>query len=232
MQTIYTITSPKPTGRLNKSADAILRNWYMFKVYSDNVALMKRYIQYVNSIFDKAFDILDIGIVSYEIPDNVAFDSGFMSEYINSQYDLSGDDFLTFEMHLIVEEEFNAVLGRTIEIMTNDFGYDDPTSRHTVFSVLTPSLVSTVVGITKYLRDRNLADSILSLMASVWDIMRQRAGSDFLFRAPTEELYESPLIHTPYLRILQLKYYIHDGGDGWLASYGEGMDVTDGYLRD
>lgn len=175
---------------------------------------------------------MDIKIISYEIPDDIGFDSGFMSEYINQQYALSDDDVFTFEMHLIVEEEFNVVLGRTIEIMTNDFGYDDPTSYHTVFSVLNPSLVSTVVGITKYLRDKNLANLILGLMASVWNIMRQRIGSDFLFRAPTEELYESPLIHTPYLRILQLKYYICGGGKGWLASYCEGTDATDGHLCD
>lgn len=225
MQTIYTLTSPKAPIIDNKVADAIGHNWYMFKVYSDNVALIKHYIQYVNSVFNGAFDALGIKIISYEIPDNVTFDSGYMSDYINYQYGLHDDEILTYEMHLIVEEEFNVVLGRTVEIMTNDFGYDDPTSSHTVFSVLSPLLVSTIVGITKYFRDDTLADLILGLMASVWDIMRQRSGSDFLFRAPTEELYESPLIHTPYLRILQLKYYICNGESYWLASYGEGTDM-------
>lgn len=236
MQTIYTITSPNPSGQVCRCANIIAKNWYLFKVYSDNISLIKRYIQYINGMFDNAFDALNIEVTSYDIPDNVMFDSGYMSDYINAQYGLSNDDIFTFEMHLIVESEYNEVLGKTIEVMTNDFGYDDPTSCYSVFKVLTPTLVSTVLGLSKYLLNKEDANLLRGLMASVWDIMRNDDGSDFLFRVPASELYESPLIHNAYLRILQLKYFIcyfiPGSNNEWLASYGAGKDVDYGYLCD
>lgn len=233
MQTIYTITSPKTLLPRDEYAAKIAANWYMFKVYSNNVGLIRRYIQYINGIFNDAFNELEISITSYDIPDNVMFDSGYMSDYINHKYNLKGDDIFTFEMHLIVEGEYNEVLGKTIEVMTNDFGYDDPTSCYNVFAVLNPTLVSTTMGLSKYLRNKEDANLIRQLMLSVWDIMRTRIGSNFLFESPTEDLYESELIHTPYLRILQLKYYVCKGDNAeWLSSYGEGKDVNDGYLCD
>lgn len=236
MQTIYTLTSPKVTDQLCNCANIIAKNWYMFKVYSDNIGLMKRYIQYINGMFDNAFDTLSIDVTSYDIPDNVMFDSGYMSDYINTQYGLFGDDALTFEMHLIVEDEYNEVLGKTIEVMTNELGYDDPTSCYSVFRMLNPTLVSTILGLSKYLQNKEIANLLRDLMVSVWDIMRSDDGSGFLFRLSASELYESPLIHNAYLRILQLKYFICDfipGSDNeWLTSYGEGKDVNDGYLCD
>lgn len=232
MYTVYTLTSPKPIIDPPGHANTIAKNWYMFKVYSENLGLVKHYIQYINSIFGNAFDLLEIGITSYEVPEDVAFDSGYMSDYINHKYELTGDDMLTFEMHLIVEGEFNVVLGKYVEVMTNDFGYDDPTSCYTVFSSLGPGLVSTIAGLAKYFCDKEFSDLLLEFMASVWNIMRTRINSEFLFRATAEDLYESPLIHTPYMRILQLKYYVHDNGNNWLSSYGEGIDVNDGYICD
>jgi len=121
MKSIYTISPMIYNEKLPKPGEighVISEYFFLFKVYHESKDMIIMYMNYMDKWYENVFSKLHLKIIQFDYPDNIAYSSGAMADYINTHYALSETSEIEIEHELIIQSGKHYLFG-TFEVMFN-----------------------------------------------------------------------------------------------------------------
>lgn len=205
-KSLYTISPTILTDTLpnRSSIEYIISQYFhLFNIYSDNLYVVKDYMDFINVNFEFAFYKLGYEIIGYDYPENLEAPTDII-DYINNKYDLRYQSKLSIYYRVNSYSVNDIMTGSSFIIYLNDYALYDSKFMSADLYDTQDTLYSLGIMIN-YLLDKDMVNVLgrLIVAVSVYD----SAISDVMNDIP--DVYTSGMVSEPLLSFWQLKRFVY-----------------------
>ena len=206
MKSLYTISPTILSDKLpeKNSIESIISEYFhLFNIYSDNLYIVKDYMNFVDINFNHAFYKLKYEIIEYEYPDNLEAMTDIIA-YINNKYKLVQQTELSIYYRVNCYTINDIFTGIPCNIYLNDYALYD--SRFMDINLYNTDLLynlDMLVGYLNDINDRGLMKRLIQLV-TIYD----SAVSDVMNDIP--DVFTSGMVSEPLLALSHLRTFIYN----------------------
>ena len=205
-KSLYTISPTILSDELpeNDSIESIISEYFhLFNIYSDNLYIVKDYMNFIDSNFEYAFYKLGYEIIEYKYPDNLEAMTDII-DHINNRYHLKHQTEISIYYRVNCYTVDDIFTGTPCNIYLNDYALYD--SQYMSIDLYNTDLLCNLDMVVNYLRDINdinLMKRLISLV-TIYD----SAVSDVMNNIP--DVFTSGMVSEPILALSHLKTFVYN----------------------